>query len=96
MNENYNSNDIATKILNNATATTDYPVSFLNETSFALRFDASSGFDSDGNVRLSKGNFFSGFYNCLQVDHEFSNGEYRQILDGILIPGTSYDKIIGT
>ena len=95
MGTNYNSNDIATELLNSNNSTTNYPISFLNETSFVLRFNSPDGFNENGNVKLSKGNFFSGFYNCIQVDHEFSNGEYKQILDGIIIPGTSYDAIMG-
>lgn len=103
MGTNYNSNDIATAINDSYNLSSgspgiaDYPVAFLNETSFCLRFNAPSGYsDSTGNVIIKKGGYFSGFYTCISVEHEFSNGEYKQILDGNLIPGSSYDKIVGS
>lgn len=96
MGENYNSLDVATALEQDSVSLSGFPYSLLNETTFVLRFNAPSGYDSNNNVILNKNNYYSGFYNCIQVDHIFDGGEYTQILNGVLIPGTDYTKILGS
>lgn len=96
MGENYNSIDVANALEYNSISISGYPYTILNETTFVLRFNTPSGYDSANNVIIDKKNYYTGFYNCIQVDHIFDGGEFTQVLNGVLIPGTNYNDIVGS
>lgn len=93
MGNNYNSDDMRTQMQ----SFNDIPVSntWANDISFVLRFVTPTGYNDDGSPILSRNNYFTGFYSCVEVAHTWADGAYTQKLHGLKIQSMEFQKLIG-
>ncbi len=79
----------------NQTPTSAYPAFLNGQYIFILRFNLPEGYnESTGTVNIVQSQMYTGFYNCVQVDHTFKDGAYTQTLTGTRVLGMDLNNLL--
>lgn len=84
-----------TNMESNDVKSSDTTPNFINgEHMFLLKFFLPQGFNEDGSPILNLTDLYSGFYAVMRVEHNFTDGQFTQNLNGVRIPAMNVSKLL--